>query len=348
MDNSNKDKEPGPDASSLEQAGTTVAGGQPANGSQPQVIDTSTSDEADTLANGATQTTAPAAAPSRPRSPLPGFVAHLNIYLLLFILLIIISGATGTILYLRAKNENVDNNSLSSQSLSQSDLDQLANTDVTVGQPKHTLNVQSNAVFNGSVLVRSNLQIAGNLQVGSSLAINGIRVTGNSVFDDVQITKSLAVTGSTSFQGGLVIQQSLNVNGTANFLGAITAPSLTVGSLQMSGDLDLTHHISAGGATPSRNNGTALGGGGTVSVSGSDTAGTITINTGSSPGVGCFVSVTFATKFNATPHIVMTPIGSAAALVGYYVNRSTTGFSVCGTSAAPGGTTFGFDYIAFD
>ncbi len=265
-----------------------------------------------------------------------------------FILLLIVAAIIATVLYLKARSQNVDNNTLSSQSLSQSTLDQLANTDVTVGEPKHTLNVQSNAVFSGSVLMRENLQIAGTLQVGTNLAIAGLRVSGQSTFDDVQITKSLAVTGSTSFQGGLNIGQSLNVKGGGTFLGAVSAPSLTVGSLQLSGDLNLTHHVAAGGATPSRSNGTALGGGGTVSVSGSDTAGTITINTGSSPAAGCFVTVTFASKFNSTPHLVITPIGSAAAGLDYYANRSTTSFSVCSTNAAPGGTTFGFDYIVLD
>ena len=336
-------KESSADSSSLEQPTATV---QPTGGEQ--VIDTSAgSDDSGTLANGAASP-APQAPPPAPKSPLSFVAKHLNIYLLLFVLLLIIAGATATILYLRAKNESNTNDQLSSQSLSQSTLDQLANSDVTVGEPKHTLSVQSNAVFAGSVVVRSDLQIAGNLQVGSNLAIAGLRVSGNSTFDDVSITKSLAVTGSTSFQGGLVIGQSLNVNGTANFQGAVTAPSMTVGSLQLSGDLNLTHHITAGGANPTRTNGTALGGGGTVSVSGSDTAGTVTVNTGSSPGIGCFVTVTFATKFNATPHMVVTPIGSTAAQVGYYINRSTTTFSICDTIAAPGGVTFSFDYIAFD
>lgn len=337
-------KESSTDSGSLEQPTASV---QPAAGGE-QVIDTSAGgDDSGTLANGAggSATVAP---PPRPKTPLSFVASHLNIYLLLFILLLIISGATATILYIRAKNDSTASDNLSSQSLSQSTLDQLANSDVTVGEPKHTLSVQSNAVFTGSVLVRSNLQIAGTLQVGTNLAIAGLRVSGNSTFDDVSITKSLAVTGATSFQGGLTIGQSLNVNGTANFQGAITAPSMTVGSLQLSGDLNLTHHITAGGANPSRSNGTALGGGGTVSVSGSDTAGTVTVNTGSSPSIGCFVTVTFATKFNATPHMVVTPIGSTAAQVGYYINRSTSSFSICDTVAAPGGVTFSFDYIAFD
>jgi len=271
--------------------------------------------------------------------------AHLNIYLLIFALLLLGAGVAGSVLYFNTSTTTSD---ILPQSLSQSTLDQLSTSDVNVGDPKHTLSVQSNAVFSGDVLVRNNLQIAGNLQVGSNLAIAGIRVTGNSTFDDVQITKSLAVTGNGSFQGQLNIQGTLGVNGGATFLGAVSAPSLTVGSLQLSGDLSLTHHITAGGATPSRSNGVALGSGGTVSVSGSDIAGTITINTGSSPSVGCFVTLTFATRFNATPHILLTPVGSTAADLNFYITRNTSTMSVCTTSIPPAGTTIVYDYATFD
>jgi hypothetical protein len=277
------------------------------------------------------------------------FLGGLNVYLLFFIVLVVIAGAVGVVFYLKAKNDtNNSPTSLGSQTLPQSTLDQLANSDVSVGEPKHTLSVQSNTVFGGSVVVRSNLQIAGALQVGSNLAINGIRVTGSSTFDDVQITKSLALTGNGSVQGQLNVQKNLNVNGGGTFLGALSAPSLSVGSLQLNGDLSVTHHLSAGGSTPGRTNGTALGSGGTASVSGSDSAGSVTINTGSGPGPGCFATINFATKFNTTPHIVITPVGSSAAGIQYYINRSTTNFSICTTSAPPAGSTFGFDYIAFD
>jgi cytoskeletal protein CcmA (bactofilin family) len=279
-----------------------------------------------------------------------GFILHtlsgFNIYLLFFFLLLIIAGIIGAILYFRA--ESNANSNLASQSLSQNVLDQLATTDVTVGAPKHTLNVQSNAVFTGSVLVRSDLEIAGNLQVGNSLAIAGLRVTGNSTFDDVQITKSLALTGNESVQGQVNVQGPLNVNGTGSFQGAISAPSLTVGSLQLSGPLSLSSHISGGGSTPSRTYDSGLGSGGSASINGSDTTGTVTINTGGNPAAGCYVTINFTTHFNSTPHIVITPVGSAAAGINYYINRSTSNFSVCSLSSPAPSTTLAFDYIAFD
>ena len=270
---------------------------------------------------------------------------HINMYLVVFAVLLV-----GSIiaLVMLARQSGSSSNDVLPQALSSSALDRLTTNDVNVGEPQHTLSVQSNAIFTGDVLVRRDLQIAGNLQVGSSLAIAGLRVTGNSTFDDVQITKSLALTGNGSIQGQLNIQQGLQVNGSGTFLGTVSANTLSATNLQLTGDLTLTHHVVAGGATPGRSNGPALGSGGTVSMSGSDTAGTITVNTGSSPTAGCFVTVNFVTKFTNTPRLALTPIGAAAAGLGLYATRSSSSFSVCVTVAPPASTSLAFDYIALD
>ena len=270
---------------------------------------------------------------------------HFNIYLLLFVIVLFAAATSGGVLYFRAA---APQSSTLSQSLSQSTLDQLSSSDISVGEPKHTLAVQSDTVFGGNVLIRNNLQIAGTVQVGSNLAIAGLRVTGNSTFDDIQVTKSLALTGNEAVQGQLTVEKSLSVNGGGTFLGAVSAPSLAVGTLQISGTLDLTHHIAAGGSTPARSNGSALGSGGTSSVSGSDTAGSVTLNTGTSPSAGCYTTITFAAAFDSTPHIIISPVGSAASTLDYYANRSTSNFSICSTSVPAGSTTYTFDYIAFD
>lgn len=287
------------------------------------------------------------ATPSEP--PVRHFIrwirTRLNLYLLSFIILLVASGGGAAVLYFRSSTSQTN---IPSQPLSQSDLDKLASSDVNVGEPKHILSVQSDTVFSGNVLVRDSLQIAGTLQVGSNLAIAGLRVTGNSTFDDIQVTKSLALTGNGSIQGQLTVQQGLQVSGSGTFLGAVSAPSLTVGSLQLNGDLNLTHHLTAGGSTPGRSNGSALGSGGTASVSGSDTSGSITINTGSGPSAGCYITVNFAIRFNSTPHIIITPVGAAAADLSYYVNRTTTNFSVCATNTPTSSVTYVFDYIALD
>jgi cytoskeletal protein CcmA (bactofilin family) len=272
---------------------------------------------------------------------------RINLYLLLFTVIILIAGAIILIAYLQSRQSTLTNQ-LQTQSLSQNTLNQLANSDATVGNSQSILNVESSAIFAGQVLVRQNLQVAGNLQIGGTVALSNITVAGSSQFGQVTVNKNLAVSGDTAIQGTTTIAKSLQVNGNGTFNGPVSAPQVSTGSLQLNGDLVLTHHINTGGTTPSRSSGTALGSGGSVSISGSDTAGSITINTGSSPAAGCFVTVNFTAKYNATPHVQVTPIGSAAGGLAYYVNRSTISFSVCDNTAPPAGSSFGFDYFVVD
>lgn len=286
------------------------------------------------------------AKPTRKRS-LREKLLHQNIYLLLFVMLVLFSIVLSVAVYLQSKQGKVDNKGLTSQSLSPDSLKQLANSDVTVGDPKQVLTVQSNAIFAGQALIRGDLEVAGKLKVGSSLSLKGITVSGQSVFDELQITKNLSVAGNAAIQGQLTAQ-SLAVTGSGTFGGTITAGNVATNSLTLNGTLRLTHHIVAGGATPSRSNGSALGGGGTASVSGSDSAGSVNINTGSSPPAGCFITVNFRTVYNSTPRVVISPVGSEAGKLQYYVNRTTSNFSICTASAPAGGKSLGFDYIIFE
>ncbi len=282
-------------------------------------------------------------APAKKPPLLKRLVRGVNIYLLIFIFLLIIAGVIATIVYLSSKKAADD--TVPTQTLSQDALKSLATSDVTVGQPKQVLQVQSNAVFAGKVLVRDSLEVAGTIQVGGSLNVPGITVSGNSIFEEIQINKGLSVAGDTSVQGQLTVAKNITAGGGATFGGAVSAPQINVNTLQLNGNLTLTKHIAAGGATPSRTNGNALGSGGTTAVGGSDIAGNININTGSGPSAGCFVTVNFAQRYNSTPRVIVTPIGSGAASVGYYVNRTTTNFSVCASQAPPANTSFGFDYF---
>jgi cytoskeletal protein CcmA (bactofilin family) len=285
--------------------------------------------------------------PKPPRRGLGDRFKSLNIYLLFFILIIIVAAAVGIAAYV-ASQRSSGTGKISSQTLDQKALEQLAATDATVGSSAQILNVQSNAIFAGKVLVRDTLEVAGQLQVGGSLSLSGVTVSGSSSFDQVQVNKNLGVAGDTGLQGSLTVQKSLNVSGNGSFGGTLSAGQFTATSFQLNGDLNLTHHITAGGPTPSRSNGSALGGGGTVSVSGSDTSGSVSINTGGGPSAGCFVTLTFTSKFNSTPHVLLTPVGSSAAGISYYVNRSTTNFSICTTSNPPANANFGFDYFILD
>ncbi|MFZ1483441.1 MAG: hypothetical protein WAS36_00290 [Candidatus Saccharimonadales bacterium] len=293
-----------------------------------------------TQTTGATKTEVPKKAPKKHG------LRGINIYLLLFILLLILSGVIVAATYLASKNSSKTD--VPTQSLSSDALKQLATSDVTVGQPKQVLNVQSNAVFAGKVLIRDSLEVAGTIQVGGTLNIPGITVSGNSIFEQIQVNKNLGVQGDTTMQGQLTVQKNLTVAGGATFGGAISAPQLSVNTLQLNGNLTITRHLVLGGSTPGRTAGNALGAGGTVAVSGSDSAGSVNINTGSSPSAGCFVTVNFAQRFNATPKVATSPVGSGAARLPYFITRNSTSFSICTADPAPAFASFSFDYIAVE
>jgi len=268
--------------------------------------------------------------------------SHINIYLLLFLLLLTISGIAGFASYRSSKSQAKQNN-IFSQTLSATDLQNLKNNNTTVGDSSQILTVASNSIFNGQVLVKNDLNVAGTIRVGGALNLPGITVSGTSNFQNVQVASTLNVAGDSGVQGTLTVQKNLSVSGSATFGGTISAASLNVSQLTLNNDLQINRHINAGGSSPRSSNGSNIGSGGTVSVNGSDTSGTININFGNNPSAGYFVNIVFANAFAETPHVVISPEGSSCASIGYYVTRSTTGFSIGANSPSSG--TCSFDYI---
>ena len=313
-------------------------------GGSASVIETDSLENPDSGVHQAPdQSNTPAAKPDRGPKGFKKFTHRFNIYLLLFLLILVISG--GMVLITAFSQKSAEDPKISSQALPTDTLKQLASRDATVGDPKQILNVQSNAVFSGKVLIQDSLDVAGTIRVNGSLSLPGITVSGNSTFDQVQVNKALNIGGDASVLGQMNVKKNLSVTGGGTFGGPVTAPQIATSQLQILSDLTLSSHIIAGGPTPGRAGGPALGGGGTASVSGSDTSGSININTGSGPAAGCFVTVSFTSRYNNTPHVVISPTTSSAATVNYYVSKSSTGFSVCAASVPPAGSSIGFDYI---
>lgn len=282
-----------------------------------------------------------------PEKPKPRLFQDLNIYLLLFILILLLSGVVITISYLQSKN-NAKEAVIKSQSLTQNTLNQLANNDVSVGAPKQVLNVEANAVFAGKVLISGGLQVAGSTQINGSLTLSGITVSGIGTFQQITTSGGLTVSGNTSLQGSTTIAQSLQVNGNTTVSGNLSTSSLTTGGLNLSGDLSLGHHLVTSGTSPLAQSNSNLGSGGTTSINGSDTAGNININTGSNPVAGCLVTISFNKSFSTTPYILLTPSSSDAASINYYVSRQTSSFSICDSTTPPTGGRIDFDYFVID
>lgn len=268
-----------------------------------------------------------------------------NLYFLIFLVVLLLAIAATVIELSWNKNPK---SSKKTSSLTSQQLAQISGNTTIVGDSKQTLDIQGNTVMEGQLLVRKDVDVAGSIRVGGGLALSSVTVGGQGNFGQLQINGVLSVTGNTTFSGNVNVQKNLSVTGSGSFGGSLSAASLTVSSLQLTGDLKVDRHITLGGSIPGRSNGSAVGSGGTSSVNGTDTAGTVTINTGGSPPPGCFVTINFSHKFNSTPHVVISPSNSNSAGLNYYTNRSTSGFSICTTNAPSGSRTYLFDYVVID
>jgi hypothetical protein len=342
MDSSKK-----PNEESLESETPEIKGGAsgsiktaPVNSSQLESLETSSEVEP---FPGSKSSNKPAVSVSSGRGRSSRFFGRFNLYLAGFVVLIGIGIVIVVAAYAKSNHQS-PNSTTQTENLSPQALQQLANNGTTIGDAESTLNIQSNAVFQNTVLVRGDLDVAGEMKLGSSLSLPSITATGPSSFGQLQ-AQTIAVAGNEGIQGQLTAN-SVSIDGGGTFNGAITAQSLTASSLQLNGDLELTHHINTGGPIPTSSPGNALGSGGTTSANGSDTNGKINIHTGGSPAPGCFITVFFARAFDKTPDVVVTPVGSSGAGLNYYLNVSTSNFSVCSTNSAPAQTDFNFDYVS--
>ena len=299
------------------------------------------------------QSSEPIAVASKGNSPVnivKGFANKLNIYLLLFIFIIII----GLIIFFVIFNASQEPElvPLETQELTQEAVDDLVGSDAVVGDAKQLLTVESSAVFNGQVLIREGLDVAGPIKVGGSLSLPGITVSGNSAFDDVTIN-TLNIAGDATIAGQLSVAQGLSVTGPVTFSGTFSAASFAIQTLQVDGDITLNRHIDAGGPTPGVASAGAVGSGGTVTISGTDTAGTVSINVGSGAAAGVLANVTFSNAFSGSSHVVITPVATqgspvvSASTTFYLSTRTASGFSIATSAALPSGS-IAFDYIVID
>lgn len=262
-----------------------------------------------------------------------------SVYLPIFIIMIAVVAA---ITYIDYRHTSSNKPSISQQTLTPSALNRIANSNEVVGTSNQILTVQSSSIFNGPVLMRGDLQVAGKLEVGANLSLTSITVSSNSSLNQ------LSVAGNESVQGTLTVQKDLSVSGNGTFAGPLTALQITTNSLQLNGNLVLTHHISVGGPIPSKVTGGAVGSGGSSSISGSDSSGTVTFSTGNGPTAGCFVTVNFVSAYNSTPHMLITPVGASSATLSYYVNRNAYSFSLCSVNTPSAGQSYTYDYFVVD
>jgi hypothetical protein len=285
----------------------------------------------------------PADKPSR-FNRLLGSVKHANVYLLGFFFMLCLAIVVAVVAITQSnKNSNAGQAAL--QTLSTKQLQKLAGSAPTIGTSNQTLNIAANTIFSGNVLARQDVDVAGTLTAGN-LHLSNINVAGQTSSGQ-DSTDKLSVNGTSTITGAESISGILSVAGASSFGGVLSANQIAVQNLQLSGNFTLTKHFLVSGPSPSQAIGPAVGTGGTASDSGTDTAGSININTGNPTAAGCFITINFSQAFASAPYVVVTPVGSAAGGLQYYVTRSTTSMSLCTNSAAPANASFSFDYIIF-
>jgi hypothetical protein len=234
-------------------------------------------------------------------------------------------------------------------SLTAEEIAKLSEVGSNLGGTNQTLNIGANALLRGKVDVGSDLSVAGRLSANGPTTLAQLGVTGPAVVTSLAANSNLSVAGTTSLQQSLsvaglaTLSGGLNVGGSTS-VNALNASSIAVRNIAISGPLTISH-LATQGPAPTLVAGTAVGGGGTANISGNDTAGTVTFNTGSTPPAGVLGTITFRAAYTSNVHVLLSPITSGAASTAVYVTRTGGGFQVHTTGVPPAGSVLSFDYF---
>lgn len=233
--------------------------------------------------------------------------------------------------------------------LSEDDIRKLTDIGTDLGTSNQTLNIGANALFRGKADIGGDLSVGGRFNANGPVTLSQLNITGTTALTGLNVGSNLIVGGTTTMQKSLTVNdlatfaRGISVTGTAS-VNALNAGSIAVGNISISGPLTIGH-LATQGPTPIASAGTAVGGGGTISISGNDTAGTLNINTGSAPPAGILASVTFRAAYTGNVRVLLSPLTSTAANLPAYVTRTSTGFQVRVDSAPATGSVFAFDYF---
>lgn len=290
--------------------------------------------------------------------------SHKATFIGLSVVVAILAVNAGVIAFvLRDQTGNSDVSNRETVTLSSESLDKLGVSRDPVGSAGTELTVGPNAKFSGTVTVGSDVSIAGQLKLNSKFSANDasltklqagdtslqqLNVNGDGTLSNLNLRNDLTVVGATRVQGPMTLSQLLTVNNSVNISGnlavggTLSARGFQASSLISDTTLTIGGHIITRGAAPGVSPGGALGSNGTISISGSDAAGTVGVNMGVGGGNGIVATVTFRQPYSSTPRVVVTGIG--AGMGSLYVFRSSTGFSIGVQGAvSPGG--YAVDYI---
>lgn len=266
----------------------------------------------------------------------------------LFVFLVAVGGIGG-FYYAQTRKPVATTPKTTISNLTPAEIAKLGEIGSNLGSSGQTLNIGANALLRGKVDIGGDLSIGGHLNANGPVTLSQLNITGTTAATGLNVGSNLNVTGNTTLQQGLSVGQlatfagGINVGGSASF-NAINTTSLAVHTISISGPLTIGHLVTQG-PVPTITSGTAVGSGGTVSISGNDTAGTVNFNIGSSPPAGVLGTITFRASFTSTVHVQLTPLTGAAASTPAYVTRTTGGFQVHTDSPPPGGVGLSYDFL---
>jgi hypothetical protein len=147
--------------------------------------------------------------------------------------------------------------------------------------------------------------------------------------------------------GGDNLQAQSGIFGSLNVSGHTTLASLTVtGQARFVGNIVVEGHIITGGGAPNYATGAAAGAGGSVSVDGNDTAGTITITTGAGAAAGSLADLTFSQVYGKAPRVILSGQDDASLNARIFpAAKAANGFSLNTSQSLAPNTTYTFDYF---
>lgn len=262
----------------------------------------------------------------------------------LFLFLTSVGGVAGY--FYSQSRKNPAPQSPTVQNLTAEDLAKLSEIGANLGTAGQVLNIAADALFRGKADIGGDLSIGGRLNANGPVTLSQLNITGTTAATGLNVGSNLIVSGTTTMQRSLTVQDLVTINGGLNVSGAasfqsLNATTIAVTNISISGPLTVAH-LRTQGPAPTLVAG-SVGSGGTVSISGNDTAGTININTGGSPGT-TLATLTFRAAYTSTVHVQLTPLTAAAASADAYVTRNGGGFQIHVVSP-PAGSTLSYDYL---
>lgn len=283
--------------------------------------------------------------------------SHKATFIGLGVVVIVLAINAGVVMFLMRGQEAAQQVQREQVTISTDQLEKLGVNRTSVGNLGTELVVGPDSRFNGKLSVASDVDIAGQLRLNNTVSaadanltklsagetsLAQLNVNEDATATNLTLREGLNVAGITQLQGAVTVNNNMNVIGNLTVGGALFAGSFQAGNLVAATTLTLGGHVESKGTAPGVSAGGAVGSNGTVSISGTDTTGTVAVNVGSGGGNGVLAEVVFHQAFGATPHVVVTAIGRSAGSI--YVNRTANGFSISvGNALSPGG--YAFDYI---